>query len=84
MVHGDSGSVTHTMLMVAVMVYPTMVPHRFTYCAIPHMNTSLGPATRFPGIAMRPRSKTQNRTRGCAVRVGRGQREVEGGGREAY
>jgi hypothetical protein len=37
--------VTHTMLMVAVMVYPTMVPHRFTYCAMPHMNTSLGPAS---------------------------------------
>lgn len=32
------------MLMVAVMVYPTMVPHRLTYWAIPHMNTSLGPA----------------------------------------
>jgi hypothetical protein len=35
------------MLMVAVMVYPTMVPHRFTYCATPHMNTSLGPATTY-------------------------------------
>jgi hypothetical protein len=32
------------MLMVAVIVYPTMVPHRLTYWATPHMNTSLGPA----------------------------------------
>ena len=38
------------MLVLAVMVYPTSVPHRFTYWAIPHMNTSLGPEEDFGSV----------------------------------
>jgi hypothetical protein len=59
MIQRELNLVTHTMLIVAVMVYPTMVPHRFTYCAMPHMNTSLGPArVEFqPGILLSSTSK---------------------------
>lgn len=33
------------MLALAVMVYPTSVPHRLTYCAHPHNITFFGPKT---------------------------------------